>query len=267
MLIRLQFRFPEVFLGSLLAIAIFAMGAAFWSSQGPASNPHGQEKAANTSNQQHQQEGWWHRFFDPTALFTLCLVIVGGAQLGVFYRQLRLIRESLEPAKAAAEAAKDSANQTKASVDAFRNTERPWLFISDISPAIKDCPGPVFEGTNVPTEIMLSGTIKNYGKAPALVKQISVQLRCSRDNPPGTLSPVPPRFLVLENGGAHTFNIPLGEVPNAGRAAEIANGKQHFWLHFSFIYRDAAGNAHETAGLWSHNFSLGFWDGDYEKGT
>jgi hypothetical protein len=38
MLIKLKFRFPEVFLGILLAVAIFAIGAAFSSQHAPKEN-------------------------------------------------------------------------------------------------------------------------------------------------------------------------------------------------------------------------------------
>ena len=43
------------------------------------------------------------------AIFTFCLVAVGGVQVGLFVWQLRLIRDSLRDAKDAADAAKISA--------------------------------------------------------------------------------------------------------------------------------------------------------------
>jgi hypothetical protein len=58
---------------------------------------------------------------DAAGLFTGVLVLVGAVQIGVFLKQLRLIRESLGPAKAAAEAAKESA---RAAHRAISETEK-----------------------------------------------------------------------------------------------------------------------------------------------
>jgi hypothetical protein len=167
----------------------------------------------------------------------------------------------------AARATQKSADNTKKSVDFFIATERPWVFISDIKPAIKDCTGNRYDGTKVPREIMLKGTIKNYGRTPALMKQVAAQLRFSNDPPAGTLSTIPSQFLILEKDGDHTFSIPVGDVLNEEKARLLETGERKVWLHFSFIYRDISGESHETTGRWSHNLSLGFWDGDYEKAT
>jgi hypothetical protein len=78
MLIKLRFRFPDVFLGVLLAVAIFAIGATFWSSYGPSSQPDRSAKTGNAADQQKQQEGWWERATDPLSVITLLLVIVGA---------------------------------------------------------------------------------------------------------------------------------------------------------------------------------------------
>src|ERR1700733_13945656 len=103
MLIRLRFRFSEVFFGMLLAGTMFALGTAFWSqaphnselTQQPSTNP-----ATNSSQQNKQEIRWWQ---DATAVFTLGLVLVGIFQAGLFYFQLRLIRESLVDAKVSAD--------------------------------------------------------------------------------------------------------------------------------------------------------------------
>jgi hypothetical protein len=56
-------------------------------------------------------------FHDAAGLFTLFLVVVGAVQIAVFLKQLRLIRDSLGPAKEAAEAAKDSAEAAHRAID------------------------------------------------------------------------------------------------------------------------------------------------------
>ena len=114
---------------------------------------------------------------------------------------------------------------------------------------------------------MLKGTIKNYGRTPALMKQAATQLRFSNEPVPMTLSTIPSQFLILEKDGEHSFYIPVGEELNANIAAALERGARKAWLHFSFTYRDTSGRSHETAGRWSHNLAMGHWDGDYEKTT
>jgi hypothetical protein len=60
---------------------------------------------------------WYWLFHDAGGFFTSVLVIIGVIQIGVFLRQLRLIRQSLAPAKEAAEAAKDSAEAAHRAID------------------------------------------------------------------------------------------------------------------------------------------------------
>jgi hypothetical protein len=80
------------------------------------------------------------------AIFTGALVIVSGFQ-GYF-----LIRAD-RTARISADAAKKSADNTRKSVEAFIDTERPRVFISKIEPFIKDCSGDRYPGTNVPRQL------------------------------------------------------------------------------------------------------------------
>jgi hypothetical protein len=181
--------------------------------------------------------------------------------LGYFaHRQSKDMRASIEAAQIAASAAKKSA-------DTVANIERPWVFISEITPAVRECPRPHYQGTSVPVQIDLSITIKNYGKTPALMETVSGQLRFSRDPPPAVLSVPPQQFLILETGKPHTFSVPVGEPLDAGIANELQSGGRRIWLHFMFTYRDISGALHETSGIWRHSLALGSWDGDYATTT
>jgi hypothetical protein len=86
-------------------------------------------KAGNPTHEQKQEEGWWNRASDPLAVITFLLVVVGGAQLGLFWRQLILIRESLAPAQQAAQAAQDAANAAKTQAEALMAAEGAHLFV------------------------------------------------------------------------------------------------------------------------------------------
>ena len=99
----LRFRIPDIFLGAILGVAtlgfaIFAMGFVLGSSQysGHPTQSQGPEKTNGSESNNEQQEPWWQRAAtDPIAVFTLCLVLVGAFQVGLFYVQLKIIRDSL----------------------------------------------------------------------------------------------------------------------------------------------------------------------------
>ncbi len=206
------------------------------------------------------------------AWFTLSLRQATDRMWDAGERQLKLVADTSasqsRDMQSSIAAAENAAKAAQKSADTLANTERPWIFISKISPAaIRDIAGGRYEGTGVPVTIMLEATIKNYGKTPALMSQIAAQLRFSRDPAPGILSTIPPLFFALETGAEHTFHIPVGDVLNAGIASQLQTGGRRAWLHFTFIYRDVSGALHETSGRWRHDLALGFWDGEYEKTT
>src|SRR5262249_23878216 len=127
-----QFRIPEVVLGALMAVAIFAMGSVFGSLQSPGNQKQSEAGA-------REKQSWWT---DATADFTLGLVIVGLLQIGLFYFQLKLIRRSVVDAGAAAAASHAAATaatkQAKIAEDSFAKLERPYLYITDVSAFILD---------------------------------------------------------------------------------------------------------------------------------
>jgi hypothetical protein len=94
MLIKLRFRFPDIFLGMMLAVAIFAMGATFWSSENISrvTEEQSKPKANDPASNHIERKYWWQ---DATADFTFGLIVVGLFQAGIFYVQLRFLRKSL----------------------------------------------------------------------------------------------------------------------------------------------------------------------------
>jgi hypothetical protein len=273
----LRFRIPDILLGAILGVAtlgmaIFAMGFVLGSSQysGQPTQSQGPEKTSASESKNEQQEPWWQRAAtDPIAVFTLCLVLIGAFQVGLFYVQLKIIRESLVDAKKAANAADVSAKAAKVSADGFMNAERPYIYINSIQPllGIEYFPG-ITAGPNRVTRIAeLKVVVKNYGRTPAIIKQISSQLRLSKDNPPMTLSVIPGQFIIIERDGTYSFDVPMGYELIEGTAMLLRDGEIKFWLHFLFIYRDIFGDPHETAGRWSYSLASRNWDGEYEKAT
>jgi hypothetical protein len=150
----------------LLAVAIFAMGTAFWSSQRPTAQPVETEKTDKSANQQKQQEGWLERAADPLVVITFLLVVVGAGQVGLFWRQLKVISVSLIDAKKAADAAKEAADAAKISADHVPRIERAYVFLNPVS-------GSEFKefklgrAGDLRTHSVVRFHFKNHGRTPA----------------------------------------------------------------------------------------------------
>jgi hypothetical protein len=174
-----RFRIPEIVLGVYLTICVFALGFVFGSlpHSGQSTKEQGSTKSGNTGDDHRKQENWWN---DATADFTLGLIFVGLVQAGLFFIQLRLIRESLTPAKEAADAAKEAADAAKLNALAVINAERAHLYVivkqHNVSDVISAGGASRFrediakERMTPPT---LAYVLKNYGKTPALVQDIA----------------------------------------------------------------------------------------------
>jgi hypothetical protein len=149
-------RFPDVLIGCLLTVAVFALGMLFAS---PAA--HHDELIGST---------WLTK--DASGFFTFALAIVGVLQALLFWRQLKLIRESLVPAKEAAESAKLNA-------EAVMTAEGAHLYPVLANDNLHDevfrgiiwYPNSGNESDNVPTP-SVTVRFKNYGKTPAVVESI-----------------------------------------------------------------------------------------------
>ncbi len=106
----------------------FVLGSSQYSGQPTQSQGPG--KPGDPGSKNEQQEPWWQRAAtDPIAVFTLGLVLVGAFQVGLFYVQLKLIRESLDDAKISATAAKVGANASMLSARASIAIQLPFIRI------------------------------------------------------------------------------------------------------------------------------------------
>jgi hypothetical protein len=182
MLIRLRFRFSEIFFGMLLAGAIFALGSAFWSSQSPTSPPKENAKTDDSTNQQKQKEGWLERAADPLAVITLLLVVVGAGQVVLFYRQLSIIRESLVDAKVSADAAKEAAEAVKSQAEVAKanltSIQRPRLVVREL----------LMLPNSEPIEIRY--VVANVGASDATIVESHIELQDVADRILWPLQPI-----------------------------------------------------------------------------
>jgi hypothetical protein len=164
-----RFRIPELVLGSLLTIAVFAMGFLF------ACRPDAEETrrdiskegAAKTiesaTNPDKELTGPTWLTKDAAGFFTFGLVLVGGFQAVMFLIQLRYMRKGMNDATIAANAAKDSAR-------AAAEANRPWVSIKEVSftEPFRILPDGVVSSVEVKTE--------NVGRSPAVGVSVWVQL-------------------------------------------------------------------------------------------
>lgn len=138
---EVRFRIPEIVLGALLMAAAFGV----WSLFSPIAYP------------------WEWLTRDASGFFTASLFVIGGLQLWLFYYQLKLIRQSLEPAQQAAKAAADA---TKNAEEAFAKLQRPYVYIFGVHKLEYDDADPVADVPHV------KYSVANYGKTPAAIRII-----------------------------------------------------------------------------------------------
>jgi hypothetical protein len=177
----MRFRVPEIFLGAFLAVAVFAMGMMFSSQNSrQLAQTNSPEKSEQAADHKGEPKGFWRTASaDPLAAFTLALVVVGLAQAGLFFVQLRLIRESLAPAKEAANAAKDAAEAAKLNADALMIAEAAQIYLIVVHSNIDRLYQLGGMYNNSPTmhpspsdPPWVEYRLRNYGKSPAIVQSV-----------------------------------------------------------------------------------------------
>jgi hypothetical protein len=152
----LKTRIFELFFGALLAIALFAASFLI------GSLPHSTH--------------WWD---DPIADFTLLLVLVGLFQVGLFYVQLRFIRDGLKPAEAAAKAAIEGAAAARLNAQALIDAESAQMYVIHLGSNIETMflhgkrfdNSPTMHGSSSEPP-WIEHRLKNYGKSPAILQLV-----------------------------------------------------------------------------------------------
>jgi hypothetical protein len=118
----------------------------------------------------NEQYGIWGHSDPGVTFVTALLALVGSVQVGLFLVQLRFIRESLEPAKEAADAAKRNA---QALMDAEGAHLYPVIKKNNLEDVFY---GPIMWGQIAddarPSQLSVTYCLKNYGKTPAILRNI-----------------------------------------------------------------------------------------------
>jgi hypothetical protein len=208
------------------------------------------EKTPNASPASQQPENWWQKFLtDPNAgfagavaLFTLALVVVGSRQ----NRQL------------------------KRSVDLLAQSERAQMFMivtgSDLTQLTRGVEG-LPDSAKIDDGVVDAGAyvlfcFKNYGKTPAIVKEMSFRLVFFERLPDEPIY-IPSDIILLENM-ISTGNITGGHECKLetkitlGQARTIIRAQSYVWFYGHIIYDDIFGKEHEHAFIWRYGGAHGF---------
>jgi hypothetical protein len=254
MLIKLRFRFPDVLFGVLLAVAIFAMGALFWSSPNSSAPTQTQTdtKSGERSPANKQEIAWWQ---DPLAVFTLGLVFIGLVQAGIFYGQMRLIRKSLRPAEQAAKAA-------QAAAEHIPRVERAYLFVTmkaeyfgTILTEYANMTGDNLK-ERIGSNLVVDFLIENEGKTPAIIKSVSAQMFHYKTLPdePGYGAPLDlPKNRYLGAGKKIEPSVMVDMLaPTYNTVGMVIRAESAIWFYGRVAYDDIFGEGHEHCFCWRY---------------
>jgi hypothetical protein len=245
----MRFRVPEIFLGVFLTVAIFAMGIMFDSSHRP---PAEQQIAAGAINENasHPPDGgiWNWVTHDAAGFFTLWLVIVGGAQIGLFYWQLRLIRIAADDAKKAGISAERAATATENAVDLSRKTAERQLRAYVLMKTTSFHRPDTEDGDNREWPIHL--VFQNSGQTPAYAVAIKAESYLGLRKPIDSIFSLseaaqisPPS--IMAPGARHTMRLG-GIEPGHASYLRALKTEQYCYVWGRLDYIDTFGRKHFT---------------------
>ena len=181
---------------------------------------------------------WFTKFWgwvthDASGFFTMLLTGIAVFQLGLFYRQLSLMRGSLAEAESATLAATEAATAAKLNAEAVINAERAYLW-----PGFPTC-SPQPDGNSVLWDISLLNT----GRTPGMVKSIHYALLTEPDFNMGLIA-------HTKYDGMHDVVLP--NTPGSERRTGISQlvvGEPKISCGY-VVYSDIFGNIHKQG--WKH---------------
>jgi hypothetical protein len=255
MLINLKAKVPEIVIGVLLTVAVFAIGMAFESER------HLTNQPANAKQIQHPPDyvafSWDWLTHDGSVFFTCVLAFIAAIQAYLFVRQLRIMHDGIKGARTAADAttaaAKAATRQAEIAERSFRDVERPHILIFG--------PGNLGVMRQSPVgnlKVAVGYSVGNYGRMPAIVKYVSVGIGFDR-NPltPAMVErthPMIARPVMAINETLETIfaeisgeNFMLDET--TGQTIPKA-GQDDLFLWVICQYRGPFTDHHETSACW-----------------
>jgi hypothetical protein len=174
-----------------------------------------------------------------------------------------------------------AADAARRSADALMAAERAQLLsiveVSNIPHILSELgrsDRPQAGGTATSEKPVVQYVFKNYGKTPAILKDISHELRHWKQPPDELryipLSTPPKERAVIAGGSTEPLQCALVVPLGAEAAATIRAGDSFFWLFGRVVYDDAFGKEREHRFLYRYRTGYGFqpyYHGDYNKNT
>ena len=239
----MKFRLPELLLGCLLTIGVFATGMLF------ASSGRAVEEIGSS---------WLTK--DASGFFAGLQFVVATVQAVLFIYQLRLIRVSLDDATVVSSA---TTRQARVAEDTLNKIERPYLFVFNVS-SLKVVRWDDYTDGSSGTRLCVTYSVANYGKLPAIIEDMQVSLSVFADPLPpanydfdhplavsAVLVPGEPRNDLEE--GLQWDDVELndyeGDRPNFG-------GK-HLFFWVVIRYRGTFSMGHATRACWRYDERTG----------
>lgn len=242
-----RFRIPELFLGALLAVAIFALGMAFQSSRDqPAKNPAntGTPRVEDPYKPEPFSLDWVTN--DGAVFFTAVLTFIAAVQAGLFWWQLRIMKRSLIGTENAAEAARISACATERNTKASIALQLPILRVTPESLGHDHDPS----GENCWVYIV---SIANLGATKAFPKEILYGFFIGDTLPTGVnyefCEPMPLNCILEPDRNSITQRLTMPKMLVPGQWTEICRGNR-LWFYCAIRYDDFIGDIHSHGFCW-----------------
>lgn len=239
MLIKLKFHVPEIFLGAMLAVAIFAMGALFSSSTSPSRDNKAKNGAENGRAQIEKRP-----LLGEDKITDWLLVIFN---FGLVVSTILLWRVT----KNAADATRVAADSAKESADAAVAAERARFYVVIKTHNVFELISQLDRFPNSPTmplsfEPKIEYAFKNYGKTPGIILEVAHGLS-TNVGPPDYPVYVGADYIFSEHMIAAdgetevlTFDGPIMFQTQAD-GPPLIHGQSNFWFWGRFDYRDVFG--------------------------
>jgi hypothetical protein len=170
----------------------------------------------------------------------------------------------------ASEAPKKASEAAQLSAEALINAERARIFIiieqdtaDSIRAAAKHANSTEKDGDALDSSVGLYYGLKNYGKTPAIIKEISQQLVLApqlakeREYSPKTPLPIEPTLGPGEQTPRGTLVCSLDRKITVGEAKEILTLKNALWFYGYVAYDDTFGFGRELRYIFRYDGSTG----------
>src|ERR1039457_6091370 len=186
---------------------------------------------------------WLFKATAALGLFTFCLVVVGFYEICDARRSLRV----------AESAARSAAKTAAAAAKHFNLTERPYLFVFDVMPAM------IRPGLDLPVR-HIEYDVGNFGKIPAIIERVSVALETnSTGAPPDLLEVDSDHWLMVSrllrpdvqrDKVRQEFVSPIITTQIGRFSVPQVFAGEDLYFRISIRYRGPFTTGHETAGWW-----------------